>query len=65
MNDHTFRRGVRISTASEHELRREFDYETGCLAEDLRICGPGYPSPLKDSLRRIALELARRELVKR
>lgn len=60
MTGRTFRRGVPIATASEHELRREFDYETQCLADDLKVCGPGYPSPLRESLRAIAAELARR-----
>lgn len=57
---HTFRRGICIATASVYELQREFDYETQCLADDLRVCGPNYPSPLRASLRAIAAELARR-----
>ena len=57
---HTFRRGVDIGAASTSTLRRELDYETKCLAEDLKACGSGYPSPLKPSIAAICAELARR-----
>lgn len=60
----TFRRGVLIVAASDSELQRELDYELECLAEDLRVCGRGYPSPLRESIRSIAMELARRELAR-
>ena len=60
---HTFRRGVRIATASTAELERQMDYELECLADDLRVCGRDYPSPLRPSIRAIALELTRRKLI--
>lgn len=58
----TFRRGVNIQAASTAELKRELQYELMCLADDLKTCGQGYPSPLYESTEAITTELAARKL---
>lgn len=50
-----------IETASTYELKRELEREYDRLAYDLKVCGSGYPSPRKQSIEDIAVELARRE----
>lgn len=57
----TFATWMNTETASRRELERELEREYEGLAYDLKVCGPGYPSPRKDSIRRIHRELARRE----
>lgn len=59
----TFDRYVEIETASNHELAREFEMTLEYLAEDLRVCGRGYPSPRKATLRAIVAEQERRKAV--
>lgn len=58
----TFATWLEVETASDYELKRELDRELEALADDLRICGAGYPSPRKRSIAAIAREQAKREL---
>ncbi|HUT78495.1 MAG TPA: hypothetical protein VM285_12455 [Polyangia bacterium] len=57
----TFDRWVDISTASEYTLQRELDETLTDLAYDLRVCGRGYPSPRKETVREIIAEQERRK----
>lgn len=52
-----------IDTLSKYELQSRMDREVSELADDLRICGSGYPSPRHEVIREIAKEMVRREPV--
>ena len=56
----TFDRGVEIETAPDYLLARELDMTLEYLANDLRVCGSGYPSPRKETVRAIIVEQERR-----
>ena len=58
----TFATWLEVETASDYELQRELDRELEALADDLRVCGSGYPSLRKRSIAAIAREQAKREL---
>jgi len=57
----TFDRGVDIETAGDHELEFELRETLEYLADDLRVCGRGYPSPRYETLRAIIREQERRK----
>lgn len=50
-----------IATVGRYELDRRLKREYEGLAYDLKICGMGYPSPRKDVIKAIHVELCRRE----
>ena len=49
----TFDRGVEIETAPDYELDRELRMTLEYLADDIRVCGSGYPSPRYETVRAI------------
>lgn len=57
----TFDRWVEIETASDYTLERELDSTLVDLAYDLKVCGRGYPSPRKKTVRDIIAEQERRK----
>lgn len=57
----TFDRWVETETASDYTLQRELDETLVDLAYDLKVCGPGYPSPRKATIRDIIAEQERRK----
>jgi hypothetical protein len=60
----TFATWLNTETASRWELERELEREYEGLAYDLKVCGPGYPSPRKESIRHIHVALAKRGIVR-
>ena len=57
----TFDRGVEIETAPDYELDRELRMTLEYLADDIRVCGSGYPSPRYETVRAIIREQERRK----
>lgn len=57
----TLDRGVEIETAPDYVLERELEMTLADLAYDLKVCGSGYPSPRKETIRNIIREQIRRE----
>lgn len=49
-----------IRDVSTYELNRRLDREYEMLAYDLKVCGAGYPSPRKDTIKAIHIEMGRR-----
>lgn len=54
-----------VESMSGREIERRIDYEIERLADDLRVCGQGYPSPRIKVIRELSIELARREVLPR
>lgn len=57
----TFNTWRDIETMSDYELEHELNDQIASLAYDLKVCGPGYPSPRKDTVRDIIREQERRK----
>jgi hypothetical protein len=60
VSDYSFATWLHIPTATTNQLLDELAREWDRLAYDLKICGAAYPSPRKESIRRIHVELERR-----
>ena len=56
----TFDRWVEIENLTDYQLERELETTLEDFAYDLKVCGPGYPSPRKQTIRDIIIEQERR-----
>ena len=60
----TFDRWVDIKTASDYTLTRELEMTMEDLAYDLKVCGSGYPSPRRQTIRDIIVEQEWRKVLR-